>query len=167
VVPPPPTEPEPKTLAIAFGDLNANHSYDAGDVLIGKLVDTNRDNVPSIGDTIMMGKYPTTLTPTYSADYADWGKKSHTVDGVTIMTATYLRVTSAGGQFNWWRQADWESYSETIDDLASAWAFDSHTVSEYDYVGAESGSPSGPSNLPLKEVTRGSDDPFIDVALTY
>jgi hypothetical protein len=41
----------PRNLAIAFSDLDGNHRYGPGDVLISRLFDTNGDGIPSKGDT--------------------------------------------------------------------------------------------------------------------
>lgn len=66
-------------LAIASTDLNRNHVFDKGDVMIAKLADVNGDGVVSIGDFVVMGRYPTTLTPTSAADFEKWGVKWHVV----------------------------------------------------------------------------------------
>ena len=79
------TNPAPKVLALAFTDLDGDHAFGGGDVLIAKLVDTNGDKVPSVGDTIRLGRYPTNLTPG-PADFADWNVTSHVVTDIFVWT---------------------------------------------------------------------------------
>ena len=78
VVPPPP--PEPPTLVIAYGDVNTNHVYDAGDVLIAKIIDTKTNGDIDVGDTVKMGKYPTNPNVVKPAQlrsqYEDWQVKN-------------------------------------------------------------------------------------------
>ena len=51
--------PKSDLLAVAFTDVNGNDKYNAGkDTLIAALVDTNKDGVVSVGDTIQWGEIP-------------------------------------------------------------------------------------------------------------
>jgi hypothetical protein len=61
----------PKELVVAFTDLNGNHTYDGAnvDVLIAAIVDTNRDNAVSDGDTITFGDYPLNFDPQSTTDF--------------------------------------------------------------------------------------------------
>lgn len=87
----------PDLLAVAFTDMNGNHTYDAGDVLILALVDTSRDGVPSAGDTVIADQYPLDCTASGLGNF-----------GVTSLDATSAQATGgtvvalAGGTtFTW------------------------------------------------------------------
>ncbi len=56
-----PPPPPPPTLVVAYADANPNHAYDAGDVMIAEIVDSDRSGGVSVTDTINMGQYPTRL----------------------------------------------------------------------------------------------------------
>ena len=67
--------PEPPTLVIAYSDLDGDHAFGAEDVMISKIVDNDRNGRVSRSDSIIVGRYPTTLTPTTTADFGEWGVK--------------------------------------------------------------------------------------------
>lgn len=60
----------PGLLAVAFTDVNGNHTFDAGDVLIVALLDTSRDSVPSAGDTVIADRYPLDCTASSLGNFA-------------------------------------------------------------------------------------------------
>jgi hypothetical protein len=52
----------PALLAVAFTDVNGNHTYEEGtDKLIAALLDANHDGIPDAGDKIEWGTYPTSI----------------------------------------------------------------------------------------------------------
>ncbi len=179
--PPAPTgpTPEPKTLAIAYSDLVRDHQYGIGDVMISQLLDTNGDGVPSTGDTIKMGAYPTTFDPSPS-DFAEWGVTSHLVDLVQQRPG-WLQVESYEFGHHEWRttaDSDAETYVERRLESES-WIEDGHGSEwpTYDRVRLDigtvgnpqdPGSPSRPTSAHNELTWEGmGDDPFIDVELSY
>jgi Ca2+-binding RTX toxin-like protein len=172
-VPAPPPGPQllPLTgiLAIAYSDLDGSHSYTVGDVLIAKLVDADGDKVPSAGDTITMGRYPTSLTPGPS-DFGDWKVKSHLVDSVFPPPANWLQVKdSSGGNFIWTRTGgtNWDGYAEF--DGANWTEFgDRPGIGTTDYLSRDPLSPSEPKGtLDLVEAAGTGDDRFVEVELNF
>jgi hypothetical protein len=169
IVPPPP--PEPPTLVIAYSDINTNHVYDAGDVMIAKIVDTNGDTVISPGDTIKMGQYPTSPNVIKAAvlrsDFEDWKVKNHPVtsadldadpDAIWIMSnATGFRWSRIGGlsEHDWvWESSDY-GRSEIYD----------HMSHQDDAVFTNVGSPSQPASSIWQRGDGKGDDGFIDVEI--
>ena len=163
VAPPPP--PEPPTLVIAYSDLNNNQAFDTGDVMISKIVDTDKSGTINAGDTIIMGRYPT--SPTVITPFADWRVKSHTVATVILLGPfPHLRrvTTTTGGTHTWIRTADassdeyYESSAGGSSDIG-----DRYAAGDGDYVETDPASPSQPtSSLALEEPGLG-DDGLIDV----
>jgi Ca2+-binding RTX toxin-like protein len=92
-------------LAIAYSDIDGLDGYSSGDVMIAKLVDTNGDDVVSVGDTIRMGRYPTDFGATA---FGDWGVKSHIVTSLGTVDATAVRVYSAEGIHEWVKTPGYE-----------------------------------------------------------
>jgi hypothetical protein len=160
--------PAPKVLALAFTDLDGDHVFGGGDVLIAKLVDTNGDEVLSAGDTIRLGRYPTNLTPG-PADFADWNVTSHVVTGIVPHPAVWVEVATAAGSHHWFDDGDDESYWEEASPSPAEGAFfrDYAGPSGYpDVVHVQLGSPSEPATaIPAVELARPSDDALIDVVL--
>jgi hypothetical protein len=172
VVPPPP--PEPPTLVIAYSDINNNHLYDAGDVLISKIVDTDKSGTVSPGDTIKMGQYPTSPSVIKPAQirsqFEDWKVKSHPVATGDLETnPDFVRVNSGTDLvFKWSRSGistvyDW--FEET-GPSGNSEIFDDAQVGFQDAVRTELGSPSLPtSGLPYSANDGKGDDGFIDVEI--
>ena len=153
-----------KVLALAFTDLDGDHAFGGNDVLIAKLVDTNDDKVPSSGDTITMGRYPTNLTPG-PADFADWNVTSRVVADVSVATAERVALQSAAGWHNWVAKTTAEWYDES-NDAADTDIQDGLVSSAGDVMYVELGSPSGPATaIKDADLTRPTDDAFIDVVI--
>jgi Ca2+-binding RTX toxin-like protein len=167
LAPPPP--PAPKTLVIAYSDLNGNHVFDSGDEMISKIVDTNGDGVPSKGDTIKMGRYPTNTNPG-SADFADWDVKSHVVRGVDTADATEVEVdTSTDTGFFWIPTTDTSGgeYTEVNTGGLSQFVDDEGTGAD-DTAVTNASTPSKPSlTINWPAVTGTGDDRFIDVEFFF
>ncbi len=164
-----------QTLAIAYSDMNGNHVFDTGDVLISRLVDTSGDNAPSAGDTIEMGKYPTSMTPTLG-DFADWQVRSHTVASVSRATATSVTVFSTSGGRHTWRMRvapPVDAYEETYvegSDVYSGIADNSDEPLKitfyFNELSTDVGSPSQPATeIPFTQALGNGDDRFIDVGI--
>jgi hypothetical protein len=167
-VPPPP--PEPPTLVIAYSDVNNNQAYDAGDVMIAKIVDTNGDTVISPGDTIKMGQYPTSpavVTPAgVRGAFEDWKVKTHTVAVVNNLGLNDVDVdTTTLGTHVWYRHAGTTNDSYFENGVAASNLSDDYTAGGTDFVAPDPASPSKPtSSLDLSGAGLG-DDPFIDVII--
>ncbi len=159
--------PNPKVLALAFTDLDGDHAFGSGDVLIAKLVDTNGNRVPSVGDTVRMGRYPTSLTPTGPTDFADWRVTSHPVTGVDVAGTTAVMVRSAAGYHIWINVAANEIYWEfTTAQGPQAFFPDARAAGVTEAIIVDSGSPSDPATaVPFVTESRPTDDRFIDVLI--
>ncbi len=97
-------EPEPPTLVIAYSDLDGDHDFGAGDVMISKVVDNDGNGKVSRSDSIIMGRYPTTLTPTTLADFGDWGVRIRTISYLETPgeCATYVHAVDTSGGWHQW-----------------------------------------------------------------
>ncbi len=154
----------PKVLALAFTDLDGDHAFGGNDVLIARLSDTDDDKVPSAGDTVEMGRYPTNLTPS-AGDFADWNVRSHVVKGVSFATTERVTVRSAAGLHIWVAKASAEWF-EDMDDSADTDFQDGLAEGAGDGLYIELGSPSQPSTaVRPADLNRPSDDTFIDVVI--
>jgi len=151
-------------FALAYSDVDSRPGYSSGDVLIAKLVDTNGDGTVSVGDTVVMGRYPVDYDAT---SFGDWTVKSHTLSGVAVVGASMIVVGSAGGSGYYWYAipGTYESYRESAG-AASSLFQDSFSAMENDARLAEAGSPSAPQTaIPPSILGRATDDPFIDIWL--
>ena len=130
---PAPPPPPPPILEVAYADANQNDLYDAGDVMIAEIVDTNRDGIVSNDDTINMGQYPTRLDAVQPArirqTYEPWTVKTHTVSGgdqlaapdaVQVSDGTYLHVWVRGATFKAYVEEGPGANTSTIADYLTA-----------------------------------------------
>jgi Ca2+-binding RTX toxin-like protein len=166
-VPVPVAPPPPKVLAVAYTDLNNNHVFDAADVLISKLVDTNGDLGPSPGDTIVMGRYPTNLA---ASAFGDWLDKSHVVASIGPVSATVVNVrATGGGHHTWFGRKTGSNQSESyVEQLPMSSIQDGLVGGEADAIEVIAGSPSTPQTpVPITSLVNNTDDGFIDVVLNY
>ena len=153
-------------LAVAYSDIDGLDGYSTGDVLIAKLVDTAHDGVPSVGDTIAMGRYPLDFA---ASAFGDFGITSHVVTSVFV-TSGLAEVTSAEGDHQWWI-APMERYDEGSDT-----AFVQIDDASDGYTGTASmprpGVPANPQTVvnpdpPLLRPNNTVDDAFIDVKFNF
>ena len=168
---PAPPPPPPPTLVVAYTDANMNGVYDVGDVMIAEIVDSDRNGVVSVNDTINMGQYPTRFDATTPAParirqtMEPWRVKSHTVTAVNVVggpTGNNVVVASAAGTHDFWRTSgiNTDLYSETGPGGTSTF---------YDQVaGADGLEPSTTSPSQALETltitaTSTADDYFLDV----
>ena len=165
----------PRNLAIAWSDIDGNHRYGPGDVLISRLFDTNGDGIPSPGDEIFMGKYPTDFAMT---TFADWGVDRHTVIGLAewLDVAPYSRadmhVMTERGEHLWIEPEGREEADAYIEDVAPARRpktaiFDVAGTDRFsDAVRADADSPSQPTTtIDFASRKKPRDDRFIDVVV--
>jgi hypothetical protein len=70
-------------LAVAYSNLDGVDGYDpaGSDVLIAKLVDTNDDGVPSVGDTVVADRYPVDFD---ASAFGRFRATTHTVTSILI-----------------------------------------------------------------------------------
>ena len=152
-------------LAVAYTNVDGIDGYDlAADVLIAKVVDTNGDGSPSVGDTVVTDRYPADMS---ANSFGTFTMNTHVVDSVTIFE-TQVFVSSGKHQFNWRDSVSFDYFYEII-------AQSSGGTQIFDYIGgedtadrlaAESPSPSAPDTaVPYTTLNRRTDDPFIDVDL--
>jgi hypothetical protein len=87
-------------LAVAFTDQNGNHTYEpVKDTLIASLLDTNRDGVVSVGDTIHWGTYPTTFDG--SGPRGNFTGPDELVQAVDFVGSGGVDVQTALGDVAW------------------------------------------------------------------
>lgn len=150
----------PRNLAIAFSDLDGNHRYGPGDVLISRLFDTNGDGIASKGDTIHMGKYP---VDTEMTAFVDWGVKTHTVQEGGPTGFGYLMAHTVGNGYHSWGG---DGYAESIVGSTGSTYTSIHDGYDGDWLRLE---PTSPSHPAAKDWQSGSgehrDRRFIDVVV--
>jgi hypothetical protein len=154
----------PRNLAIAFSDLDDDDRYGPGDILISRLFDTNGDGIPSKGDTISMGQYPTDFGMTA---FADWTVDSHTVEEADSTDLWSLSVFTNDG-WHWWENFSGESYAEhlTAFTTRSSHITDAGALGYPDTIVMDPESPSRPvTPTDQGRAGRTRDDPFIDVVV--
>jgi Ca2+-binding RTX toxin-like protein len=143
IVPPPPPEPISLTdvKAIAYADLNKNHTPDDGDVMIAMLVDTDGNGLGP-GDEVVMGMYPTKLNPVWPTDFVDWRIKSHAV--ATLNTGqNWVFINTAAGHHRWYVSSAGlpDTYDESVGVVASSFLDDPNGI---DRIHTHTDSPSLP-----------------------
>ncbi len=152
-----------KVLVIAYSDLNGNHRFDTGDVMISRLLDSNRDGIPSAGDTIEMGRYPTNFAATA---FADWGIKRHQVQSVDTVEPDRVLTRDTTFGAHWWYErspSQYDRYYQHYDNAAATSSFDDRPTD--DSITTWTGSPSRAAGR-LEITSPGSgDDRFIDVEI--
>ncbi len=167
IVPAPP--PEPPALVVAYSDLNGNPGYQDGsaDVMINKILDVDMDGKVSPNDTIIMGQYPTSVTPT-AMDFASWGVERHTVASVTLRIMDGLVVTTtSGGELRWsYGSSIAEVYSEG-EDPDSSHLRDSILSSFTDDIRMAPSSPSKPDATPPSSASDDDNNDFLDLDFYY
>ncbi len=156
---PPPTE---DVLAVAYTNVDGIDGYDeTADVLIAQLIDTNTDDVPSAGDTVVTNRYPLDFA---AATFGTFQVTTHTVASVSSNSSNYLNVLDAAGSQFIWASDPVEQYAEQV-------GFGFGTVNVHDgpatyadLIWATLAAPSAPDTALLIETpdTTG-DDPFVDV----
>ena len=87
-----------RLLAVAFTDMNGNHTYDTGDVLIVALLDTSRDSVPSAGDTVIADRYPLDCA---ASGFGTFGVTSLDVTSAQATGGTVMAL-AGGTTFTWY-----------------------------------------------------------------
>ncbi len=160
-----PVEPVPKDLIVAYADLDGNKAFGVGDVLISKLVDSDLDGIPSVGDTIVMDRYPTKWDPKVAADFADWNKETHLVTYADHCQPASAEMHTAAGRHTWytsdlqgdtyWEGAGGSAFAEIADRVDGM----------PDVIKADPGvaSPSQPSVPVWKSAVNGSDARFLEI----
>jgi hypothetical protein len=103
-------------LAVAFTDLNGNDKYNPGkDTLIAALVDTNNDNIPSVGDTVQWGTYPKIPDGSASGTGGQYQSLFTTVLDVDFITLDDVnlgvRVETGAGTVQWLELPSEEQFS--------------------------------------------------------
>ncbi len=157
-------------LAIAYSDIDGLDGYSTGDVLISQLVDSDGSGTVSVGDTITMGAYPTTLAPTAS-DFAGWNDTAHTVASASPPQADHVSIiTDSGDNLQWGRigSTGVDVYDE--DGPGGESYFKDRTDGTPDAIKTTTSSVSKPGTaIPQTEAAAAgsSDDDFIDVELAW
>jgi hypothetical protein len=99
-------------LALAYVNLDGIDGYSsADDVLIAGLFDTDRDGVPSVGDRVVYGTYPTSFgTPPSTAEFGL--SQVGVVTSVLIDTSNRTFVQSGSSRYQWEHSTEREHFSE-------------------------------------------------------
>ena len=176
-LPPVVAPPPPPTLVVAYADANKNHAYDAGDVLIAEIVDTNGTGSVDPGDTINMGQYPTTPLAVAPAairqTMEDWPVRSHPVTSADLNADPDVMVVYGGAAtrvFLWTRISAAQAYDyfQEIDSVSGGVSFfgdNKNAGDDLDVVNPRLGSPSLPvEGFQLAGDSQG-DDGFVDVEI--
>jgi hypothetical protein len=168
VVPPPPA----KTLVIAYSDLDDSDTFNAGDVMIAKIVDTNGDTMPSRDDTIKMGSYPIAAHPTSPVQFLPWGVESHLIEAVSLETGGLAVGTKSGGLHQWFREipgAYHDGYSEhkLVAGTGRVSSVVDFVAGTTDWAIYDDRSPSSPSQSLNVPSTGNGDDRLIEVEFLY
>jgi len=87
----------PGLLAVAFTDMNGDHLYDAGDILIIALLDSSEDGVPGAGDTVVADQYPLDCS---GSSFGNFGVTSLAVTSAQATNGTVVAV-AGGTTFTW------------------------------------------------------------------
>jgi hypothetical protein len=161
----------PGLLAIAYSNLDGIDGYDAGgsDVLISRLDDTNGDGVPSIGDTVTLGRYPLNFDATAFGTFRD---PVHPVTAVDLTDADGDgRVTEIGAWISadspiYWASRRWFEGTAGFNSNGAWHANDN--LSGTEEADAKAGSPGDPDTATSRQLRLSStDDPFVDVDVTF
>lgn len=153
-----------RILAIAYSNLNGQNGFQEGtsDVLISKLIDENNDGVVSVGDKIVMNKYPTNFE---ASSFAGFRVKEHTVASVAGSNLQQVNViNSSDGSFNWIKASDREDYREIGPGFTDTKIFDNIASPFNDILVINTASPSLPqAAVPGTVRDIPGDNNFIDV----
>ena len=77
--------------------MNGDHLYNAGDVLILALLDSNNDGVPNAGDTVIADQYPLDCT---ASSFGNFGVTSLAVTSGQV-TSGRVAADAGGATFTW------------------------------------------------------------------
>ena len=153
--------PPPRVFARAWTDVVFDQTYDpTDDVLISELVDTNRDGVVSVGDTITTNQFPLGFDHA-TAGFGDFRVTSHTVTGLSNVQDEDIQVSVGSSVFDWTALSGWEDYGE-----GSTRLFDNGGLAvDCDRMTIDPSSPSQPDVAAASTVeTRcpgGEEDPIV------
>ncbi len=105
----------PRTLAIAYTNVDGAPGFSRHhDVMIGELVDADRDAVPSVGDEVVLGRYPRSLDHA-TAGFGAFQATRFTVESVETATATTIAVLVQNGvRFSFGHTGINETFNETL-----------------------------------------------------
>lgn len=158
----------PPVLAVAYSNLDGVDGFHAGqDMLIARLVDTNRDGAASAGDTVELGRYPTDLA---ASGFGNFANTKFVATSVTFLDPNQV-VVNIGADHAF----IWASFSPGLDAFGEGWnqttVPEDHLVEDWhfpstnlDNIEVFSSSPSGPDTaVPYTALSSATDDPFIDV----
>ena len=164
-----PVPEPPKMLVVAFSDIDGIPGYTSGDVMVSRLLDTNRDGRPGAGDTIEMGRYPLDWT---ASTFGEWREKSHAVTGIfRDVGDNRVWVTTAAGIMHWFHDpaaVEWYcelggqgAYQSCITD---GWT-QGPPIAYWDGVDVKTTCPSRPISPVDVRGPNYSEDGFIDVEI--
>ena len=149
-------------LAVAWTDLNGDHVYEAStDSLIARLVDTNGDGVPSVGDTITTNQFPRDHGAT---DFEPATVTTFAVTSVLIVESGRIVVGTAAGLFDWESLDGIEQYQEAVLTVGAIVLID-NPVGECDKIDLQEDSPSEIASPSGDRNCDPSNNLFLDVAI--
>lgn len=168
--------PGPATLALAYSNLDGIEGYDPGgpDALVSKLVDSNRDGVVSVGDTVVTDKYPLDPVPT---GFGNFQRTTHEVELVRYAEPLFVSLQVEGGATIWFSLGEpdppeyepFEQYIEVPADGSNGWVqiIDVHPgvghTDDKDWVMLNGTPPSLPEDELSTYVRDADDSDFLDV----
>mgnify|MGYP003572308110 FL=1 len=170
---PPPPPPEPPTLVVAYVDANRNRTFDDGDVLIAKIVDSDKSGTINANDKILAGQYPTTPLAVRPAEIRqtleDFRTREHEVQTVITAAGGFVDVTTKGGGTLLWYDSHYgfhDEYFETDGD-GTTQILDFNDNSGRDLVATQTTSPSAPTSAINIDADGNNDDFFLEVDSRY
>jgi hypothetical protein len=156
----------PAVLARAWTDLVVDGVFTLGDAEIARLEDTNRDGVVSVGDRVVMSRYPTSFGPSFA--FGTFGVTSHVVSNVVVVGPFRVDVDTVGGaRLSFDDGTVLEEYRELVGGSALVRLADSFSTLFSDLLGVSATAPSQPSTpVSLMLRTSPTDDAFLEVDIT-
>jgi hypothetical protein len=149
-------------LAVAWTDRNSDHVYEAGtDSLIAKLVDTNGDGAPSVGDTITTNQFPRDHGATA---FEPATVKTFVVTSVPPADSGEVVVVTTAGIFDWISREGLEQYQELQVAVGSITLIDG-PAPFCDDITLEEDSPSEIATPTGDGTCDEGNDAFLDVAI--
>jgi hypothetical protein len=157
----------PPVLVVAYSNLDGVDGFHAGqDMLIARLVDTNRDGAATAGDTVELDRYPLGLAPP-PGYYGHFTNNRFVATSVSFTAPDLVNVNiGTDNVFAWTSTTDGEGFAE-------ASVLPTHTVtnrfldnhaSSVDHIEVHTESYSGPDLVVgYTALYRTTDDPSIDV----
>ena len=158
----------PTEFAVAYTNLDGTPGYDpTGDALLARLIDDDRDGVPSAGDKLLLDRYPLDID---GISLGTFGVTEYQVTGILSSSGFAITVNTSAGNVTFidTAGAGLPTESEAFQSLGSTcFVQDGFTESfALDFTRWSTSCPGSPSQSVEEDfVQRSGDQPFLDVDL--